>query len=205
MQTHRNILIVEVEQAWRELLGKWLQDEGYLIEYADDFAAASDRILKKSWFAGFDLSLCVVDLHLTSSKPDNFEGLGLLAMCKIFNVPTVAITGHLAEGMKEQLRQFGAFDSIDKSTFNGSEFVQVIERALGTVPTDPNTSPSPGDQSAFEMQLQNMIEVVEANYKRATDCINTLYNNNLKALENQETAEDVAEWKSKLHQLEEAR
>ena len=99
------ILVIDDNPDWQTILGLLLGNDGYEVIPAEEYSTALDRIVRAgSWLTVADLAACVVDLRFEDSPVEkNYDGLGLLAVCKIQGIPTVVVSGYLTPEFKEQL------------------------------------------------------------------------------------------------------
>ncbi len=133
-----NILIIEDDTAFCQMLQKFLLNKGYEVETS--FSAPD----AKSKFKETDFDLILTDLRL----PD-YDGIQLLADIKEQNESTqvILMTGYAEVGSAVNAMKQGAFDYISKP-FRPDEIVKVIEAALDSKTavkfegTGPNTHQS---------------------------------------------------------------
>ena len=126
------ILVVDDKENWRKMLGGLLREEGFNVDVASNFSQALDAIIKSSiWSTTFDLVLCIVDLNLTGFDPDNRDGIGLLAVCKLSNIPSIVVSSNVSSKSEAKLKdQFGAKAVFSKGTFSEREFIDYVHKTI---------------------------------------------------------------------------
>ena len=116
----KSILIIEDKANWQDTLGRLLRDSGYEVQFSASYSDALGKILKTgAWFVEFDIGICVVDLNLKNgSEERNYDGMGLLAVCRLRSIPTIVVSGYLTQSITLQVQnEFGVRAVFDKSTF----------------------------------------------------------------------------------------
>jgi len=129
----KRILVIEDRENWRDTLGRLLDGRGFEVEYETGYRTGLDKILESgSRSSVVDLALCIVDLSLDSGgDEENWDGLGLLALCRITKIPTIVVSGRLTQELKDQLRdQYGVMASFDKGALPVDELLASVEQAL---------------------------------------------------------------------------
>lgn len=207
MNTSEGILIVDDDSNWQDTLSQLLRSEGYVVELADDYSKALDKIHKaESWLTAFDLSLCVVDLRFSgSSIIENFDGLGLLAVCKNIGLPAIVVSAYLKRGMKARFHeQYGVIATFDKEAFPEQEFLAVVKQALA--PREDHTDHLTSRMGEvgkleFRTKLQSLIDTVFDYYKKAHTIINDKQRER-RIARGRSVAEDEDLWLKQLGELD---
>jgi len=209
MSTGENILIVDDDPEWRNTLELLLKGEGYGVILTKDYSTALDRILRAgAWFAMADLAACVVDLRFAdSSVPENYDGLGLLAVCQIRGIPTIVVSAFLTRELKNQLRdQFEVIACFDKRPFVEQEFLAAVREALtprrhvkGHTPLEMKAKgPS---ELEFQTKLQNIVDTVIEYYRQAHVMINDKQRER-RIARGRSSTEDEALWEQQIRELD---
>ncbi len=117
-----NILIIEDDAAFCQMLKKFLTKRGYEVETS--YAAPE----AKSKLKEFDFDLVLTDLRL----PD-YDGIQLLTDIKAMNekLPVIVMTGYAEVGTAVSAMKKGAYDYISKP-FTPDDIVKVIDKALNS-------------------------------------------------------------------------
>jgi CheY-like chemotaxis protein len=130
----KSILIVEDDEIWQDILNRLLEKRGCKVELETGYRQALDRILRVgARSSASDLALCVVDLSLRGSidQEENRDGLGLLALCKVLEIPAIVVSGYLSHPLKDQLHdKYGAMASFNKLPLPADEFLATVNNAL---------------------------------------------------------------------------
>lgn len=126
------VLVVDDKENWQKMLGGLLREEGFVVEVASNFSQALDTIIKSSiWSTTFDLALCIIDLNLTGFDPDNRDGIGLLAVCKLSGIPSIVVSSNVSSKSEAKLKeQFGAKAVFSKGTFSEREFIEFVHKTI---------------------------------------------------------------------------
>lgn len=207
MQEYNNILIIDDDTSWQGVLGKLLEGQGYIPHYASVFPTGLEQILKAtSWFAGFRIPLCIIDLHLLTQHSYFPEGYALLAVCKLVKIPTIVITGFLVEGLRDALiRQTGTLACFGKATFDGQEFLTIVGNVLSRAGGQYlNTIHDPkADEVILETRLRETLGMIERYYRDASIRINEKYDKQLKILRTRWSDKHDQRWHLDLQKLDE--
>jgi two-component system nitrogen regulation response regulator NtrX len=124
MSSKHTILIVDDEPDIRALVGGILEDEGYVIAYADTHQSAFEQI------ESANPDLVLLDIWLENSAKD---GLGILEDIQELErdtaLPVIMMSGHGNVETAVKALQNGAFDFIEKP-FKTERLLLLVERAL---------------------------------------------------------------------------
>ncbi len=211
-----NILIVEDDPSWQSTLELLLKGEGYGVIVAKDYSIALDRILRTgALFAMADLAACVMDLRFADSRvEENYNGLGLLAVCKMWEIPAIVVSAFLTRGLKNQLHdQFGVVACFDKDRnardpFDEEEFLAVIKNAL--VPSHRRVRgrgllrmemKGPRSEMEFQTKLQALVDIVIDYYRRAHAMVNDKHRER-RIARGRPSAEDEALWEQQIREID---
>ncbi|MRI01910.1 response regulator [Kriegella sp. EG-1] len=125
-----NILIIEDDTAFCQMLQKFLTRKGYLVDTSYTVPEA------KSKFEEFNFDVILTDLRL----PD-YDGIQLLTDIKAKNDKTqvVLMTGYAEVGTAVKAMKQGAYDYISKP-FTPDDIVKVIESALKASIVEENSN-----------------------------------------------------------------
>ena len=129
------ILVVEDEEKWREELRQMLADldDEASVHLAIDYNTALDKINNNI----YDLAL--VDLNLPGDVPKfddpDAPGLGLLAELRNSqdnqDCALIVLTGYgTTDRIRQALREYNAFDFVEKSLFDDEVFIKTTRAAL---------------------------------------------------------------------------
>jgi two-component system response regulator HydG len=120
-----NILIIEDDAAFCQMLQKFLMKRGYDTEICYHATDAKEK------FKATDFDVILTDLRL----PD-YDGIQLLADIKNVKpkTPVILMTGYAEVGTAVKAMKQGAYDYISKP-FTPEEIIMIIENALRTKPS----------------------------------------------------------------------
>ena len=135
-------LVVEDDRSWQQILSEILTDVGLVVDVAEspEAAVASLRAAPHR--------LAVVDLCLGGDDYHNQDGLWVLEAVRNQDpgCVTIMLTGfatvELAVGV---LTEHGAFTCLRKEAFRRSEFRELVNRALASVPPSAGAAHGLGD------------------------------------------------------------
>lgn len=115
-----NILIIEDDAAFCQMLQKFLTKHNYTADISFTAPEAKSKLQKKEY-----------DLVLTDLRLPNYDGIQLLDDIKKTNAntPVILMTGYAEVGTAVKAMKKGAFDYIAKP-FTPDDIVQVIDKAL---------------------------------------------------------------------------
>lgn len=209
MSVSDNILIVEDDPAWQDSLKLLLKPQGYEVVLAEEYSEGLKRILEAgAWFAIADLAACIVDLRLAGSAiEENWDGLGLLAVCEIRRIPSIVVSGFLTRDRKNRLRdQFGVIACFDKGDFADQEFLKVLRETLvfhRRVRDNDLLQMKVKELNELELHTrrQGLIDLAIEHYRRAYAVINDKQRERT-IVRGQSSAEDEALWEQQLSELD---
>jgi len=115
-----NILIIEDDAAFCQMLQKFLTKHGYTIAVSFNAPDAKSKIKEREF-----------DLVLTDLRLPDYDGIQLLSDIKLENnaVPIIVMTGYAEVGSAVNAMKKGAFDYIAKP-FTPDAILKLIEKAL---------------------------------------------------------------------------
>lgn len=115
-----NVLIIEDDAAFCQMLQKFLIRNGYDTEISFTAPDAKEKIKNINF-----------DLVLTDLRLPDFDGIQLLSYIKVIDptIPVIVMTGYAEVGSAVNAMKKGAFDYISKP-FTPDEVVMVIKNAL---------------------------------------------------------------------------
>lgn len=116
------ILIVDDEVDIRDLIGGILEDEGYVVRFADSADAALDAIRARK------PDLVLLDVWLQGSRLDGLEILAVLQGMDDM-MPVILISGHGTIETAVTALKRGAYDFLEKP-FKSERLLMLIQRAL---------------------------------------------------------------------------
>jgi len=159
-----NILIIEDDTAFCQMLQKFLSRKGY--EVHTSFTAPDAKIK----FEDFDFDVILTDLRL----PD-YDGIQLLTEIKENNNETqvILMTGYAEVGSAVKAMKKGAYDYISKP-FTPDEIVMVIESALKAKPNEIETNKSMASSSTAETSLKKDVNQSETIVSGISEASKTL-------------------------------
>lgn len=207
MTTNKTLLHVEDEANWHKTIFDLLKGEGLDFQIATAYSDALDKILRTGgWFAAYDLCLCVVDLRLGSATIDeNYDGMGLLAVCEKRKIPTIVVSGYLNKGLREQLiSEYGVSAVFEKGpVFEDQAFLNAVRRAIASHdPKDGHFQHQlEGENIEFRLGLQSLNETVIDYYKKAHALINDRQHER-KNIRGKSSLEDEKLWQSQIEELD---
>jgi len=145
-------LIVDDDNAWRQIMSEILTDHGFDVDAASTVAEATAMLKANSH------RLAVVDLSLSAHDHHNQDGLQVLdAIHRLDpNCNAILLTGFATvEIAVKALTEYNAFTFLRKESFRRSEFKEIIQRILITAPksqgevyaSNPVPKPDPAPQS----------------------------------------------------------
>ncbi len=123
-----NILIVEDNADWRELIAGLLQRDGHSVEAVASLPEALQHVDDTR-----DLDLAIVDIRLVEADDADEQGMQVLAGIRARQPFTrvVMISGHgTMELQRRAFRQFNAFDFFRKEEFDSDEFRRTVRDAV---------------------------------------------------------------------------
>lgn len=114
----RTILIVDDQQMIRDVLGRTLSREGFVVVCATDGCDALEKLKDNE-----------IDIIITSFKMPMMSGMELLEKVKSdhSHIPVIMITRHGDTTLQIQARNAGAIDIIIKP-FNNLEIISSLQR-----------------------------------------------------------------------------
>lgn len=171
------ILIVEDKAKWQEILRHILEKEGYEVEEVSDYSSALKIILSAGlWTSDFDLTLCLIDLRLESEAIEsNYNGLGLLALCKVNKIPTIVVSGFLNSKLKNHLEiDYKVQKAFDKKMFSEEEFIKAVHSAAISPTEDVDGDPAQAlrETALLVIKLETLTNMVNERYQEAYFFIN---------------------------------
>lgn len=129
------VLVVEDSPAWQKTLVELLVSEDLQVEAVSDFTEGLRTILSSiAWIGSSALRLCVVDIGLKGPGLENdLDGLGLLAQCKVSQIPTVVVSAQINSSERETLLKsnYDVMAIFKKEEFNELLFLENVNRILG--------------------------------------------------------------------------
>ncbi|MBP8291537.1 MAG: response regulator [Caldilineaceae bacterium] len=199
-------LVIDDDDQWQQLLGNILAESGYTCEFADDYSRAHDRILhSESYISGLGISLCIVDLRLAGSDiVDNFDGLGLLAVCRVAEIPTIVVSAYVNHQLTEQLKtKFGVLAAFNKGAFNSVDFRRIAIGAtlMGTYLQTTGSTSSETSSTEFRHRIQALSDTVMEYYSESYRAINQRARERNAILSNNKLASDDEKWKREVEEL----
>src|SRR5271157_1653609 len=120
MGSHASILIVDDENVVRDSLGKWFEEEGYVVETATSAREALLKLPSQRW-----------DLALVDIKMPGMDGLELHRKIREVDPEIIVIimTGYASVETAVQALKDGAYDYIAKP-FDPDDLARLVRKAL---------------------------------------------------------------------------
>jgi DNA-binding NtrC family response regulator len=120
MEKQASLLVVDDEKVVRESLGKWFEEEGYVVETATSAREALLKLTGRRW-----------DLALLDIKMPGMDGLELQRKIHEVAAETVIIimTGYASVDTAVQALKDGAYDYITKP-FDPDDLARLVRKAL---------------------------------------------------------------------------
>lgn len=130
MTSQAQILVVEDEENWQDLLSTLLSSRGYGVRVAASYGEARARLQHQI----FDVA--VVDLRLSYSlNPQNLHGRLVLIRAHESAMPAIVISAVATpELVDEACEVYDICDFFDKSGFDEERFLASVEQAISGVP-----------------------------------------------------------------------
>ncbi|BAJ63653.1 MULTISPECIES: response regulator transcription factor [Anaerolinea] len=131
-----NILVIEDDAGWRDLLEEILLDAGYSVRVCTGYGDAQG-ILRREHF-----SLVILDLNLAGNLPENprllkgealeqLEGFRLLASARASGAQIIVISGLSSPNIIDKMFKRGKiFAYLEKHSFERRGFLQTVREAL---------------------------------------------------------------------------
>jgi len=135
-----NILIIEDDAAFCQMLQRFLTKKGYIVEIS--FTAPDAKVkFNNSTF----------DLILTDLRLPDYDGIQLLTEIKKINpaTPVIVMTGYAEVGSAVNAMKKGAYDYISKP-FTPDDIVKVIEKALNAKQEHSDTGSKPKETATSD-------------------------------------------------------
>lgn len=127
-----NVLIVDDDAGWRQILSELLSDAGYQVRVCSGYGEAAGYLRRESFH------LAVVDLSLGGVSRSNEDAQGLdgyhvLRMARAVGAATVVVSGVAATGdIGRVYEDYGAFSYVEKRTFDRRMFLRTVAEACAT-------------------------------------------------------------------------
>jgi DNA-binding NtrC family response regulator len=145
MARQYHILVVEDEERWREdIFRESLEDEGYCVvtssSYAEAIAALDQQV--------FDM--VVIDVNLTGNR-GNRDGLRVMERMAALGHQslTIVVSGSKTRAMAaESVKKFQSVAFVDKTTFDVTEFVNLVAEAFAKTTATAKPAINPGSVDA---------------------------------------------------------
>jgi DNA-binding NtrC family response regulator len=145
MSKEYHILVVEDEEGWREdIFRESLEDEGYCVvtssSYAEAIAALDQQV--------FDM--VVIDVNLTGNR-GNRDGLRVMERMAALGHQslTIVVSGSKTRAMAaESVKKFQSVAFVDKTTFDVTEFVNLVAEAFAKTTATAKPTINPGSVGA---------------------------------------------------------
>ena len=120
MDKQASLLVVDDENVVRESLGKWFEEEGYVVETATSAREALLKMARQRW-----------DLALLDIKMPGMDGLELHRKIREVDGETIVIimTGYASVETAVQALKDGAYDYITKP-FDPDDLARLVRKAL---------------------------------------------------------------------------
>ena len=141
-ESRGEVLVVEDDAGWQNILAELLADAGYRVRVCRGFGEALG-CLRRARFI-----LAVIDLRLTGAGSpltplwedspsshdfEEYQGYRLLASARAGGIPTIVVSGFMApEEIERVYVEQGIFAFLQKQTFNRQAFLQTVQEALAT-------------------------------------------------------------------------
>lgn len=148
-----NLLIIEDDAAFCQMLQKFLTKRGYDVETSFTALDAKEKFEKTNF-----------DLILTDLRLPDYDGIQLLSDIKKVNPKTqvVLMTGYAEVGSAVNAMKKGAFDYISKP-FTPDEIVMILDSALkADVPSESNLRITDSDSASDEKKSAGSEKVRQA-------------------------------------------
>jgi len=134
-----NVLVVEDDPGWRNILAELLSDVGHTVQTASGFGEALGYLRRGAY------QLAVVDLSLAHASPlsHNLEGMRLLESMKAAGIPTIVVSGVATpEDIEHAYAEYHIIACLEKQTFDRRVFMETVAEAL-QLAYNARRSPSP--------------------------------------------------------------
>jgi DNA-binding NtrC family response regulator len=122
-----NILIVDDQPNWRELLSVILTDDGHKVTTATNFQEAVDLLKRNS----FDIA--ILDMRLVDASSYNIQGMEVLKEAKKQqpSIKAIILTGYPDHDQKEKAVNFYKADGYYEKAPNGKPFdIEVFSKEI---------------------------------------------------------------------------
>ena len=121
-----NILIVEDDPMWRDVVKEMLETEDYEVTEAENYETALTAIKKP------DLQLVLMDLRLTEADEKDRKGLTLLSYIGMFNpcARAIVITAYADFQSEAKRASYGVFDYLLKQELEQASFLRIVQDAI---------------------------------------------------------------------------
>lgn len=121
------ILVVEDNEEWRDILKDEIEFLGYKVDVAASFEEAIKCLSNKVY------SVVITDIGL-SEIPEDTSGIDILIWIKQRRLPTVtlAISGRATFGFKKEefKERYGAFAYIDRNFYESEDLAELVSKAV---------------------------------------------------------------------------
>lgn len=151
------ILIVEDQEHWQKTLECLLTRAGYRVEVESTYSKALVKLKSAStWTSKPGVELCIVDIRLRNSDvQENWDGLGLLDVCRNEGIPVIVVTGQqLTPELESNKAKYNEIGWFRKVPFPLDEFLALVADRLESSIKKPLDSYTP---SALPFPLSETI------------------------------------------------
>lgn len=129
---YRDILIVEDEHKWSDLLSQALLTEGYIVEVAQQFQDAQQRIEARKENGKGPYRLAVIDLQLDKNASPDMQEISLLNMLVSQSPGTdiIIVTAFPSlRRVRDAFREYKVWDFFGKEDFDLQDFLQAVRES----------------------------------------------------------------------------
>jgi CheY-like chemotaxis protein len=117
----KNILVVDDQENWRQVIRDILEPEGYSVYDSPDLSGA--KLLLQS----LQFLVAILDLRLVDQYPFGFQGLSLIQEVKNYGIKAVILTGYSNQVLVEKAKELGVDSFLEKGPdFNIHMFRGII-------------------------------------------------------------------------------
>lgn len=155
-----NVLVVDDDQSWQEILVELLADAGFQVRVCSSFGEALGCLRRERY------ELAIVDLRLTrsgsdlsgQSRPENLEGYRLLVGIQGGGTPVIVLSGLADPALIEvTFAQQNVFAFLEKQSFNRRIFIRTVNEALEKASVNPELDQLTGrEQDVLQLLAQGM-------------------------------------------------